>query len=133
MGSYALPSGYSWSTEEAQAEADTMSSQLQIASDLVRELEAECTTQFEEIYYKIQAAFAEMGAEVKGSQVNEGIPELVPSPTRLTYTNYTESIINNIAYGRFDPISVGASVSPSLPLAVALDETYIGKVGRAHV
>jgi len=129
LGSYALPSGYSWSTEEAQAEADIMSSQLQVASDLVRELEADCTTQFEQIYYKIQAAFREMDAEVKGSQINEGIPELVPSPTRLTYTNYTTSILNNAGYGRFDPISVGASVSPSLPLAVARDETYTGTGG----
>tara|TARA_Y100001938_G_scaffold146136_1_gene224367 strand:+ start:8675 stop:12619 length:3945 start_codon:yes stop_codon:yes gene_type:complete len=128
LGAYSLPCGYSFSTDAAQAQVDGMSEQLARLTDGLEAIEAQCQEAYDQIWVKINEAFQELEDSTKGSQLNEGIPEFVPSPCRLHRGDYLFMSIDGL-HGPNDPTTISSNSVPSLGLTVDLNEMYLSEGG----
>ena len=107
LSSYALPAGYQFSTEEAQARADAFQEELNSASTAVEELENGLHTLYQEILNQIYNAFDAMG-EIANSR-NEGIPEKYRSSDRTTWGDYlsiTQHVASNCQTDRLASVRI---------------------------
>jgi hypothetical protein len=124
LGAYALPAGYNFSTEEAQAQFDSFNSLYEQAKELENELADACQESFELVLDSIQAAFNEMNEIAAGSF--EGIPESIKSEYRYHELDFLGLTVS----ARHDPVTIGVdNTCQDIKLYVERDNSRTGTAG----
>lgn len=127
LGAYALPAGYSFSTEEAQAQADQFSEYYETAKDAENEAADLCQLAYDNIWQAIGDAFGDMIATADVNGLTTGIPfSLRPEEQQLNAFDY-----QSLAYtpNFKQPITFKAIGVGGLPLYIQRDDTGTGTAG----
>ena len=127
LGAYALPAGYNFSTEDAQAQADVFKSNYDLAKELEDEAADICQQAYNNIWTAIFDAFGDMRDATNLSTLDMGIPFSRPEAYQLDYEDYLRPTIFQLNYK--DPISFNHVGAGSLPLYVQRDDSRTGTAG----